>query len=254
VLESHCHTLHSPDGHITPGALRLACRRSGVDAVAITDHDTIAGALEFQRIFARQPGPRILVGEELTLADGSHVIGLLLREALSARTLPEALDEIRAQGGLAVVPHPLRARDGAWARQPAAAELCPDAVEIFNPKCGREMNLHVRGLLPAAVRPWAGSDAHYAGDVGQARVVIAGADGTAEQHVRALFRGERTYRLLGAKQVPGAGGRQYLDHSPWARRLAPVPAWVRPFAWQAYAAFRNYWPQPRLDLESKYGG
>ena len=53
----------------------------GLDALAITDHDTVEGALEFRRLAAsRGLRLQIIVGEERTLSDGSHLIGLFLDE------------------------------------------------------------------------------------------------------------------------------------------------------------------------------
>src|SRR5690606_32112856 len=106
-VELHCHTVASPDGHITFDGLVRTARRRGIDVVAITDHDTIDGALDVRRFAERRDvGLRIVVGEERTLADGSHVIGLFLEEAIRSDTLPEAAREIDEQGGICVLPHP----------------------------------------------------------------------------------------------------------------------------------------------------
>lgn len=112
-VELHCHTVASPDGHITFDGLVRTARRRGIEVVAITDHDTIDGALDFRRFAERRGvGLEIIVGEERTLADGSHVIGLFLEEAIRSDTLAEVVREIRAQGGICVLPHPYRRRDG----------------------------------------------------------------------------------------------------------------------------------------------
>ncbi|MDB9313013.1 PHP domain-containing protein [Spirulina sp. CS-785/01] len=42
MLELHCHTTYS-DGTLTPTALVKAARQAGIQALAITDHDTLAG-------------------------------------------------------------------------------------------------------------------------------------------------------------------------------------------------------------------
>src|SRR5579864_5593044 len=111
--ELHCHTVYSHDGHIEfDGLVRAA--KGKLDVVCITDHDTIEGAVEFQkRSKARNTDFQIVIGEERTLADHSHVIGLFLQEAIASDTFEDVVREIREQGGLCTLPHPFRHRDGA---------------------------------------------------------------------------------------------------------------------------------------------
>jgi len=125
----HLHTHYSWDSNLPPGALLEAAGRAGLDCVAITDHDEIAGALE-----ARALGTvRVIVGEEVSTADG-HLIGLFLEERIApGLSAEETIAEIRAQGGLALAPHPFATlcdnslQDAAWR---LFDQL--DAVEIFN--------------------------------------------------------------------------------------------------------------------------
>ena len=60
-IDLHCHTHHSRDSLMTYDALLRRMDQRGMDMVAITDHNTIAGALAFH---ARAP-ERFLVGEEI---------------------------------------------------------------------------------------------------------------------------------------------------------------------------------------------
>src|SRR5262249_43085321 len=80
-VELHCHTVFSKDGLISFDSLIRTAQAVGLDALAITDHDTIEGAREFQQRAQAGTLPlQIIVGEEKTLSDGSHLIGLFLRE------------------------------------------------------------------------------------------------------------------------------------------------------------------------------
>ena len=112
-LELHCHTVFSKDGLMTFEALIETAKAIGLDALAITDHDTIQGAKEFQQRVQRQSLPvQIIVGEEKTLSDGSHLIGLFLEKHIESGELSSAIAEIQAQGGFCLVPHPFRKSDG----------------------------------------------------------------------------------------------------------------------------------------------
>src|ERR1051326_7112503 len=76
----------------------------GLDAVAITDHDTMEGAVEFQRLASsKELALQIIPGEEKTLSDGSHLIGLFLRKQIESNDLQAAIAEIEDQGGFCLL-------------------------------------------------------------------------------------------------------------------------------------------------------
>ncbi len=100
----HVHTDHSDDCDNSVEQLLDRARAAGVGCLAITDHDTIAGARAMAA--AAPAGLRVIVGEEIS-TDAGHLIGLFLREEIPPGLSPRAAAEaIRAQGGLVVVPHP----------------------------------------------------------------------------------------------------------------------------------------------------
>ena len=126
----HIHTNYSFDSNTTPDELLETARQRGVHCLAITDHDEIDGALEAREL----GGVQIIVGEEISSADG-HIIGLFLRERIPpGLPVEETAERIRAQGGLVLVPHPFAAlcRDSLHAD--ALERLLPwvDAVEVHN--------------------------------------------------------------------------------------------------------------------------
>lgn len=125
----HVHTDYSYDSSLSLDGLTRAAAREGIDCVAVTDHDTIEGALRL----AATSKLKVIIGEEVSTIDGD-VIGLFLKTrikpGMSAR---ETAIAIREQGGLVLVPHPfLRAfgcglRDTVW----DILDLV-DAVEVNN--------------------------------------------------------------------------------------------------------------------------
>ncbi|MCC7381801.1 MAG: PHP domain-containing protein [Deltaproteobacteria bacterium] len=82
MLDLHSHTTAS-DGLLLPAALVARAAAAGVQALAVTDHDTLAG-LVAAREAAAAVGIEIITGVELsaTRADGSslHVLGYLFDE------------------------------------------------------------------------------------------------------------------------------------------------------------------------------
>lgn len=79
MIDLHCHTLYS-DGTDTAERLALLGDQMGLEALCLTDHDTLAGIPSF---LAMQPQvkTRLLVGTELSckfLGRSLHVLGLLV--------------------------------------------------------------------------------------------------------------------------------------------------------------------------------
>jgi predicted metal-dependent phosphoesterase TrpH len=117
-LDLHNHTAFSPDGLMSPAVLLAAAKARGLSCIAITDHNTIRGALQGAALAESDPTlPRVIPGMELSTRDG-EVIGLYLSEEIPSRlTAVEAIVRIKAQGGLVCLPHPfdIPARAG-WSR------------------------------------------------------------------------------------------------------------------------------------------
>jgi len=125
----HLHTDHSFDCNIPAEVLVERARREGIDVVAVTDHDTIAGALAVREI----GGVRVIVGEEISSRDG-HIIGLFLEQTVPpGLSGAETIERIHAQGGLAVAAHPfaMLCRDSLGRAAELLADLF-DAVETHN--------------------------------------------------------------------------------------------------------------------------
>jgi len=247
-VELHCHTEFSFDGHIGYDVLLATARKRRLDVIAITDHDTVIGALDYQRRLAKESSaPRIIVGEERTLADGSHLIGLFLCEPLLGHTLPAVREEIAAQGGICVIPHPYRAVAGALReRTPELPAVC---FEIFNPRCSQEENRLAQPLEQRGWVPVGGSDAHYPGDLGLCVNLVPFA-GTPEDSIRQALLGRAPLSVLGVRQRCGDEARRYAP--PGYRAI--VPRRLRPTAARIFHFLLDRVDQGQPELEVKYVG
>ena len=192
------HTHFSPDSEVVPERLVARCKKVGLNCIAVTDHNTIQGAKEVQRIAPFM----VIVGEEVGTAEG-EITGLFLEETVP-RGLPaiETAKRIKDQGGLVSMPHPFdRFRRGVIGRV-ALEELLPltDIVEVFNSRNNfRSDNRKAQefaqqhGLLTSAV-----SDAHLTFELGRTYVELPEFDGSPEGFKEALARS--TY--VGRKTSP----------------------------------------------------
>ncbi|CAN5467768.1 error-prone DNA polymerase [soil metagenome] len=84
--ELHCHSAYSfLDGASQPGELVAAAVERGYEALALTDHDSLSGSMEFAQA-ARTLGLKAIHGAEVTLDDGRHLT-LLVRDTRGWRNL-----------------------------------------------------------------------------------------------------------------------------------------------------------------------
>jgi predicted metal-dependent phosphoesterase TrpH len=180
ALELHAHTGASEDCLARPRDVVRACRERGLGRIAITDHNTIRGALELRAL-----APDLaIVGEEIMTTQG-ELLGFFLQEAVPPGLSPaETIARLRAQGAVISVSHPFdRLRKGAW-REPDLAAILPhvDAIEVFNARCLYPDD-NARALAFArehATLGTVGSDAHSLRELGRARMVMESAGGPAD--------------------------------------------------------------------------
>jgi len=191
-VDLHLHTEYSPDSLSRLASVARRALERGLTHLAITDHNTIEGAL---RMKDRSHLP-VIVGEEIMTADG-ELIGLFLRErvrpGMSASVTAGAIHD---QGGLVYLPHPKdRFRS---ALRPAALQTMSeqiDVIEVFNSRCllrsaNEEAETLARQLRAVRV---AASDAHTLGEIGRSYVDGPPFDGAAGL-LRSLAEGRLTCR------------------------------------------------------------
>jgi len=242
-VELHCHTAYSMDGLMSFDSLRRTAEAAGLDALAITDHDTVEGALEFQRRSAALGSTlQIIAGEERTLDDGSHLIGLFLQRHIESRDLTGAIREIEGQGGLCLIPHPFRKKDGLLRNGLGPLELFAGRTvgfELFSAKCSFAENRQAASLLGTTqLGPFGGSDAHYESDLGEAMNVIA-FDGDLRASVQRMFERRAPFRILGKPQREGDGERRYAPAYYRVKKYVGLPKLLVPAARQCYRRYRN---------------
>jgi predicted metal-dependent phosphoesterase TrpH len=171
-FDCHLHTMWSGDSTTTPEELAEAIAGAGLDIVCITDHSTVAGALELRDAL----GCRVVIGQEQRTPSG-ELIGLFLSERIppGLRSARQTALAIREQGGVVYVPHPfdpLRHHLEESVLEELAASSLVDAIEVRNGKTSLE-HLNEQAARAAArlgLTAGAGSDAHVPEAVGSVYV------------------------------------------------------------------------------------
>lgn len=242
-VELHSHTTYSHDGQIRLSTLISTAKKRQIDIVCITDHDTTEGAKKFQKEIKKRNVPlEIVIGEERTLDDKSHIIGLFLRENIVSHKFEDVVREIKEQGGTVVLPHPFRRKDGFLRLEenfPRALNANVDCYEIFNPKCSFDENTLAQ-KLKTSMRPLGGSDAHYEGELGECIITFQTTAGeTPTESLRHVLNGNGRYSILGVKQTQRDSGRKYAATYYKYKKYFSIPKPLLPAVNIAYRYYRN---------------
>jgi dephospho-CoA kinase len=217
-VDLHLHTRGSRDCLTDPEAVLARARALGYARIAITDHDRLGVALEMS---ARHP-ELIIPGEEVKTGEGIDVIGLYLNEEIPKGTpARETIRRIKAQGGVAYLPHPYAPGKGGGGRlADELARLC-DVVEVFNARLhSADLNVRAEDLAKRLGKlRGAGSDAHTVREVGNAFVELPAHPNRADAFLAALAHG-RT----------GGTSASQLVHlaSTWAKVRKALPGGSHP--------------------------
>ncbi len=106
LADLHMHTIYSYDGTATVSAVLRRAHEIGLDVIAITDHDEIAGSLKALEI-APHYGVEVIPGIEITTAEGD-LLALFVTEKIQAGlSLVDTVLKVRELGGICIAPHPM---------------------------------------------------------------------------------------------------------------------------------------------------
>jgi predicted metal-dependent phosphoesterase TrpH len=168
-IDLHVHSCYSKDSLITPEELVFFAKKRGLDGVAVTDHDTVDGALKI----ALETNLLIIPGIEVASSEG-HVVGLNVRKQVpSGLNVAGTVERIHSAGGIAVACHPVGFFKGGLGSE--HTDMSFDAVEVVNSST-IPFSYSVKQSMKIASRlgkpKVAGSDAHYGPEIGCAYTLV----------------------------------------------------------------------------------
>ena len=201
-IDFHTHSHYSDDCIFSPETIIRSALKKGLDGIAITDHNTIAGWPSAISA-AKKLGAVLILGEEIKIKKNGRTIGEVLGYFLTKRINPkgksveQVIEEIKNQGGLAVIAHPFN-----WVRPFKDLEKyknLADAVESFNSRTQsrktNRKNLEFSRKNNLAMT--AGSDCHSPFEAGLAYVE---ADASTPEEFKELIL-KRQVKIFG-EQAP----------------------------------------------------
>jgi len=167
-IDPHVHTHYSYDSLITPEELVFYAKKRGLDAIAITDHDRIDGALKI----AKETDFLIVPGMEISSSNG-HILALNVEELIPKKlSADETVDKIHEAGGIAVACHPVTFFKESLGNK---ANSKFDAVEVINASAfpfNYSVNNSRKMASRLGIAQVAGSDAHYGPEIGCAYTIV----------------------------------------------------------------------------------
>jgi hypothetical protein len=184
LADVHMHTTYSDGTGTVQEVLDFAENYTSLDVIAITDHDTIEGALRARdEVEKRAYRFEVIIGEEISTREG-HLLALFLTERIApGQSVERSIEQVHAQGGLAIVAHPFNrvfrhsVQRSVMNRLLAQPEVHPDGIETLNGSFAGIGSSQLAMSLARRVYHWAetgGSDAHTPTAVGCARTIFTG--------------------------------------------------------------------------------
>lgn len=220
----HMHT-NLGDGWASPARVVEEATRRGLPLIAITDHDHVEGAKRVQELIYQQNSSLQLIrGVEVSTRQG-HLLGLFVTKAPKAmRSVEESIEDIKEQGGLVIVPHPLGRLVPSLSRAKIDTLLekgyAIDGIEMYNPS---PANASMRPAVRDANQQWklaetGGSDAHFWQHIGLAYTLYPGS--SPDDLRRAIL--DRTVRPGGQElPAPRLSVGVYVAQCAWSWFVDP---------------------------------
>jgi hypothetical protein len=168
-IDLHCHTYYSHDAISSPEQLIKQALKCGLDGIAITDHETTAGWDEAIKAGERLKA-KIILGQEIKTNQGD-ILALFITKQINGKNKDPkwVINEIKKQGGLAIIPHPYHFPESFKENLDQYIDLV-DGIEVFNSRLPfstpdkKAFDFTKKNNLIMT----SGSDAHYYRGVGKA--------------------------------------------------------------------------------------
>ncbi|MBD1397610.1 PHP domain-containing protein [Pontibacter sp. JH31] len=237
VCNFHVHTNYSFDGYNSFRKLYKFSRKANLDVIAITDHDTIDGALDFST-WLRKNGKedlQVIIGEEVTCSDGTHIIGLNIVQHIPGDTPLTVVEAIKKQGGFVYFPHPTR-HDGILSS--AYKDAClplGDFYEAFNGKAPHDFNLQAMDFFAQFpdILPLAGSDAHYNCDLLKCTCVLP----YSSKNLLSEYKSHKKICINGYPKKNSAG---YFPTYYKFKSILNPPGFIKSLGKAVFPAYKNF--------------
>ncbi|HRJ40902.1 MAG: PHP domain-containing protein [Caldilineaceae bacterium] len=215
-VDLHSHTIFSRDCLTHPETAIARARAIGLDKLAITEHNNLAGALAAKKLAP----DLIIVGEEIKTTQGEIIAWFVSEEVPKGLSPQESIRRLRDQGAVISIPHPLDSLRGSAMGLENVLTIIEevDALEVLNARCVRPAdNDSARSLALAHGKLMtAGSDAHIPFELGHCYLEMPPFEDNAQSFLAAL-----------ASAQPKGEVSPFWPHlastwAKWRKKVSPV--------------------------------
>jgi len=180
-IDFHVHTCYSDDCSTSLEDVIIYSKKRGLDGVAITDHDTVEGAL---KILEDNESEIIFIPGIEVSTDAGHILGINVKRPIEpGLSIEETVKRIHEAGGIAIAAHPSAIYKSGVGLSEKIVSKGIDAIEGINSSVFPffllnylSQRLANRVNLPQT----GGSDSHLPETIGLAYTVINGVDRNSE--------------------------------------------------------------------------
>jgi len=221
LADLHIHTIYSYDGTASVHAVLRRAYQIGLDVIAITDHDEIAGSLKALEL-APNYGLEVVPAIEVTTAEGDLLTLNVTEKIQRNLSLIETVLKVRELGGFCIAPHPMAGGMGMKSlsaysilkalHNPEGAQTLI-AIETYNATAIDKMSNHYAGVLADQlnITQTASSDAHVVEAIGLGATEFDGY--TTQDLLTALQTGEirqRKQKEWNSIRILGSWAANYI--------------------------------------------
>ena len=216
----HTHTFHSGDSPNSAKDLVEAAKKTQLDIIGVTDHNTTDGAIEVRALAKKEsPGLLVLIGQEVRTLSGEIIIFGIEKNLPKKRPLIETIKLAKKQNGFIIAPHPFDIVRNGIGKSLDDVKKDIDAIEVINSKSvwSRFNKKALEFADQFNIPKVAGSDAHFPEYVGKCYTLIQVAKPTfSEQDIYNSIRAGKTIcsgRTIGLINMNMFRRAKYLVHS-----------------------------------------
>jgi predicted metal-dependent phosphoesterase TrpH len=222
LADLHLHTIYSYDGTASIASVLNRAKKLGLDVIAITDHDEIAGALKAVEI-SPMYGVEVIPGIEITTAEGDLLALFITEKVEPGLSLVETVLKVRELGGVCIAPHPMAGGMGMKSlsaysilkalRNPLVVETFI-GIETYNATALDKLSNHYARILASRlnITQVGNSDAHIVDAIGLGATEFDG--NTAADLLVALKSGATKIckgKEWSAFRILGSWGMRYIE-------------------------------------------
>jgi len=166
----HSHTKYSHCSNTEPHLILKAAEKK-LNGIAITDHNTIQGALHVKKL-NKDKDFEVIIGEEIK-TDKGEILAYYLNTEIKPDKFDIVMDKIKQQGAIASVAHPfaiLRLKSKLTLKDYQKI----NAIETLNARAFfKSENIKAKNLsLKLNLAQTAGSDSHHPLEIGRAYTIF----------------------------------------------------------------------------------